>query len=478
MPTLDAIKNKAIEAALMKSTDMLIDDFDKNMPRVLTTVSRFAGMGDTVNDHQLQLFNKVATMLEDKDNNWRQLVDKVRGCDRDMVRLFVRNFFMNSVVAGGNRQRQINAEYDCNCPWAILMDPTTACNLHCTGCWASHYEDAKHKSLTYEELDSIICQGKELGTYVYLYTGGEPMVRKADLIRLCEKHQDCIFSAFTNGTLVDDKFADELVRVKNFIPAFSIEGFREATDSRRGEGTFDKVVAAMDRLRERNLPFGASICYTSQNYDSITSDEFIDFLEEKGVLFAWIFTYMPVGQGAPVELLATDEQRAGMYHKVRDDWRNNRPIFFADFWNDGEYTGGCIAGGRRYMHINAGGDIEPCAFIHYSDCNIREKTLLECYQSPLFKSYRAHQPFNKNMLRPCPLLDNPGMLGGATMVDETGAHSTDYTHPEDVHELCGKTVKVAEKWAETSQPIWENSPKGKWVANLENEGKDPVGWVD
>ncbi|MCH3943349.1 MAG: radical SAM protein [Atopobiaceae bacterium] len=476
MPTLDAIKNKAIEAALMKSTDMLIDDFDKNMPRVLTTVSRFAGMGDTVNDHQLQLFNKVATMLEDKDNNWRQLVDKVRGCDRDMVRLFVRNFFMNSVVAGGNRQRQINAEYDCNCPWAILMDPTTACNLHCTGCWASHYEDAKHKSLTYEELDSIICQGKELGTYVYLYTGGEPMVRKADLIRLCEKHQDCIFSAFTNGTLVDDKFADELVRVKNFIPAFSIEGFREATDSRRGEGTFDKVVAAMDRLRERNLPFGASICYTSQNYDSITSDEFIDFLEEKGVLFAWIFTYMPVGQGAPVELLATDEQRAGMYHKVRDDWRNNRPIFFADFWNDGEYTGGCIAGGRRYMHINAGGDIEPCAFIHYSDCNIREKTLLECYQSPLFKSYRAHQPFNKNMLRPCPLLDNPGML--ATMVDETGAHSTDYTHPEDVHELCGKTVKVAEKWAETSQPIWENSPKGKWVANLENEGKDPVGWVD
>ena len=112
-----------------------------------------------------------------------------------------------------------------------------------------------------------------------------------------------------------------------------------------------------------------------------------------------------------------------MYDKVRKNWRNNVPIFFADFWNDCEYTGGCIDGARRYMHINSAGDVEPCAFIHYSDSNIREKSLLECYKSPLFKSYQAHQPFNSNMLRPCPLLDNPGML--SEMVQETGAKSTD-----------------------------------------------------
>ncbi|MCI1665513.1 MAG: radical SAM protein [Atopobiaceae bacterium] len=476
MALIDDIKGKAISAAVMKSYDMLMDDFDGNLPRVKATIDKFAGMGDNINDAQLRLFNMVMGYMADPTNNWRRLVDKVRlEVDPGVSRAFVQDFLVNSVTIGGSRQREVNETEDCNCPWAILMDPTTACNLHCTGCWASNYEDAKHKSLTYDELDSIIRQGKELGTYVYLYTGGEPMVRKGDLTRLCEAHPDCFFSAFTNGTLVDEKFADDMLRVKNFMPAFSIEGFREATDARRGQGTFDKVVHAMDLLRERHLPFGASICYTSQNYDSVTSDEFVDFLAEKGVLFAWIFTYMPVGQGAPVELLATDEQRAGMYHKVRDDWRQTKPIFFADFWNDGEYTGGCIAGGRRYLHINAGGDVEPCAFIHYSDCNVREKSLLECYKSPLFKAYRAHQPFNTNMLRPCPLLDNPGAL--AEVVHETDAKSTDYTHPEDVDELCSKTTAVAEAWATKSQPLWDASPKGRLSQRLAEEGKDPNGWI-
>ena len=73
---------------------------------------------------------------------------------------------------------------------------------------------------------------------MFLYTGGEPMVRKNDLLRLCEAHPDCVFSAFTNGTLIDEKFADEMLRVKNFYPAISIEGFEEATDFRRGKGTY------------------------------------------------------------------------------------------------------------------------------------------------------------------------------------------------------------------------------------------------
>ena len=476
MAALDQVKAKAISVAVNTAIDMVYEDFDGNLPKIRSILNRFMGSGDEINDAQLRLFNMVMDYLETPGNNWRQLVQNVIATvDKDIVRTFVVNFFVNSVTIGGNIQRRVNDKYDCNCPWAILMDPTTACNLHCTGCWAANYTDKKQKSLTYEELDSIVTQGKELGTYVYLYTGGEPLLRKKDIIRLCEKHSDCFFSAFTNGTLVDEEFADEIARVKNFMPAFSIEGFREATDERRGEGTFDKVVRAMDLLRERRLPFGASICYTSQNYDSVTSDEFIKFLVEKGVLFAWIFTYMPVGIGAPVELLATAEQREGMYHIVRENWRNNVPIFFADFWNDGEYTGGCIAGARRYLHINAGGDLEPCAFIHYSDSNVREKSLLECYQSKFFKSYRAHQPFNENMLRPCPLLDNPGKL--SEMVHETGAKSTDYTHPEDVDELEEKTKAAAAAWAVASEPLWELSPKKRLSDQLVEEGNGANDWI-
>ena len=150
------------------------------------------------------------------------------------------------------------------------MDPTSACNMHCTGCWAAEY--GNQLNLNLETIDSIICQGKELGTYMYIYTGGEPLVRKADLIKLCEMHPDCEFLSFTNGTLIDEDFCQEMLRVKNFVPAISLEGFEEANDSRRGKGVYQKVKKAIALLKEHHLPFGISTCYTSRNYADITSE--------------------------------------------------------------------------------------------------------------------------------------------------------------------------------------------------------------
>ncbi|HJJ42320.1 MAG TPA: radical SAM protein, partial [Methanocorpusculum sp.] len=330
--------------------------------------------------------------------------------------------------------------------------PTSACNLKCIGCWAAEYG---HKmNLTLEEWDSIITQAKDMGTYFFIYSGGEPMVRKKDIIKMCEKHSDCIFLSFTNGTLIDEEFADEMLRVGNFIPAMSIEGNEETTDARRGKGTYQKVIKSMKLLREKKLPFGISCCYTSQNTDVIGSDEFIDEMVKLGAKFAWFFTYMPIGKDAVVDLLATSEQRAHMYRQVRHI-RETRPIFVLDFWNDGEYVNGCVAGARFYLHINANGDIEPCAFIHYSDSNIREKTLLQAYQSPLFMQYHDNQPFNTNHLRPCPCLDNPWKL--AEMVDKSGAKSTDFISPEDVHVLEAKCNIAAEKWAPVAEELWKEN---------------------
>jgi MoaA/NifB/PqqE/SkfB family radical SAM enzyme len=362
------------------------------------------------------------------------------------------NFLINSAILGSRRKNKCVEKYDCNIPWAILMDPTSACNLHCTGCWAAEYGNKLNMSL--ETLDSIIEQGKKLGTYMYIYSGGEPLVRKNDIIKLCEKHDDCAFLAFTNATLIDEAFADEMLRVKNFIPAISVEGFEEATDSRRGKGTYEAVIKAMEILKNKKLPFGISCCYTSENVDVIGSEEYFDDMIAKGAKFAWFFTYMPVGKDAVPELMATAEQREFMYHQIRK-FRQYKPLFTMDFWNDGEYVKGCIAGGRCYLHINANGDIEPCAFIHYADSNIKEKTLLEAYQSPLFMQYRRNQPFNENHLRPCPLLDNPGRL--TDMVKKSGAVSTDMTNPEDVEALSAKCKDAAEHWAPVAEELWDAS---------------------
>ncbi len=423
---------------------------DENIPKLLNWLEKHDKHGQVMRQVQ-----SVRQAIENKDNNWYKLISSLWTDVDDDVRLkLFENFVINATMIGSPRQLKTAADNNCNVPWAILMDPTSACNLQCTGCWAAQY--GNRLNLTLDELDSIIRQGKKMGTYFYIYSGGEPTVRKDDIIRLCEMHPDCAFLAFTNGTLFDEAFADEILRVKNFVPAISIEGFEEATDSRRGHGTYQKVIDTMRLLKSKKLPFGISLCYTSQNVEVIGSDEYIDQMIELGAKFAWFFTYMPVGVDAVTDLMVSPEQRKFMYKKIRG-WRSTKQLFTMDFWNDGEYAGGCIAGGRSYLHINANGDIEPCAFIHYSDSNIRTHTLLEAYKRPLFMQYRQNQPFNDNMLRPCPLLDNDGKL--AEMVEASGAHSTDLQHPEDVHQLCAKCSQTAASWQPVADELWNVSEK-------------------
>jgi len=433
---------------LKKVLAYLDTDPDNNIPKILEWVEKFDK--DGVVNRQM---NTISSVLRDKDSNWYKLVKSLyTDIDPGVRKKFFENFIINATIIGGKRQAKAKAENNCNVPWAILMDPTSACNLHCTGCWAADYGSKMNMDL--DTLDSIIEQGKKLGTYMYIYSGGEPLVRKDDIIRLCEKHDDCAFLAFTNATLIDEKFADDMLRVKNFIPAISVEGFEEETDFRRGEGTYKALTEAMKILKDKKLPFGISCCYTSKNTHVIGSEKYIDDMVEKGAKFAWFFTYMPVGTGAVPELLATAQQREYMYHQIRE-FRKTKSIFTLDFWNDGEYIDGCIAGGRCYLHINANGDIEPCAFIHYSDTNIHESTLLQAYKNPLFMQYRQNQPFNSNHLRPCPLLDNPGRL--AEMVENSDAKSTDMQSPENVRELSSKCFNAAMNWAPVADKLWEES---------------------
>ena len=445
-------KEKLGTIAIEKAVDYLRKDPQKRLPELLSMVEKLDRKKLYARTYQ-----NLRNAFEDEDNNWTKLIyNIIENIDPQIVKKFLVNVVLYSGMFGYELQKESRLKYQCNIPWAVLMDPTSACNLHCTGCWAAEYGHQNNLSL--ETMDRIITEGKELGTYIYIFSGGEPLVKKEQILDLCRMHPDCVFLAFTNGTLVDDAFAEQMREVGNFTLAFSIEGFEEETDMRRGKGTYQKVLQAMDILREHHVPFGFSTCYHKYNTEKVGSDAYIDFMIEKGCLFGWYFTYMPVGTDAVPDLLATDEQRAYMYRRMAD-FREQKPIFALDFWNDGEYVGGCIAGGRSYLHINAAGDVEPCAFIHYANVNINECSLLEALQSPLFMAYYENQPFNENHLRPCPLLDNTGAL--ARMVHASGAHSTDMLSPEDVEELTEKCRNAAEHWAPVADALWREKHGGE-----------------
>jgi len=432
------------------TVDLLLRYLSNNPMEKLPAIFTIAQQLDRGKIHSGQI-KELRTLLSDPQGMWYQFTETLfEEVNTRSLQKFVECFLLNASLDGEAIAREAEEKYDCNIPWAILMDPTSACNLSCIGCWAAQYGDKNN--LSFETMDSIICQGKELGVHFYIFSGGEPLVRKKDLISLCKKHNDCYFLSFTNGTLVDNEFCEELARVGNFALAFSIEGDEESTDMRRGQGTYRKVIEGMERMRSHKLLFGYSTCYHRYNTESVGSDSFVDDMVAKGCRFSWNFTYIPVGKDAVTDLLATPKQRAYMYRRIREI-RETKPLFAMDFWNDGEYTQGCIAGGRRYLHINAAGDVEPCAFIHYSNVNIHDVSLLDALRSPLFSAYRKRQPFNENHLRPCPLLDNPTEL--RDMIEESGALSTDMEAPEDVYSLCAKTTVPAEQWAECADVLWK-----------------------
>ncbi|MDO5718561.1 MAG: radical SAM protein [Tissierellia bacterium] len=439
----DYIKKRYIR----KAYNYVNKDPENNLPRFLDLID-FYGRHSGYK-RQIDGFREI---ISNQESNWQELILSFWDLDEDVRRTIFENFIIKANLEWGKKREEKIAKYDCNIPWTILIDPTSACNLKCIGCWAAEY--GNKLNLSYETLNSIIMQGKDLGIYMYLFSGGEPLVRKKDIIRLCEEHDDCQFLAFTNGTLIDEQFCLDMLRVKNFIPAISVEGFEQATDFRRGEGTFKRVDNAMNLLKKHRLPFGISCCYTSQNIDIIGSEEYFDWMIEKSAKFCWFFTYMPIGTTSPTDLMVTAEQREEMYHRIRE-FRKTKPLFTIDFWNDGQYVNGCIAGGRNYLHINANGDIEPCAFIHYSNSNIHQDSLLDGLRSPLFMEYRKGQPFNENHLRPCPLLDNHKKLQG--MVERSHAHSTDLQQPEDIRDLTEKCKEKSEKWAKTAERLWNQS---------------------
>ncbi len=265
-----------------------------------------------------------------------------------MARTTALNLGYEAFFRGTKTIRENRTKYHCNIPWLILFDPTSACNMHCVGCWAGEYG---HKNnLSFEDMDKIITEGKELGVYLYMLTGGEPLVRKADILKLAEKHNDVQFAIYTNSTLIDEPFCEEVVRLGNIAFMLSIEGTPETNDARRGEGHYAAVMHAMDLLKEHGIVFGTSICYTRDNIEAVTNDEFMRFLCEKGAHFGFYFHFMPVGNEAAPELMPTPEQRKYMIDRIRylRSEECDIPFYPMDFQHDGEYVGGCIAGGRNY----------------------------------------------------------------------------------------------------------------------------------
>lgn len=310
---------------------------------------------------------------------------------KDVLKGTLSNRKETAFLVSQARQQRENAKKRSlhpNIPVFLIASITSACNLHCAGCYAratgmcGDEKPAGAEPLSVSEWENIFLQAEELGVSFILLAGGEPLLRR-DLIKAAAGHTSIIFPIFTNGTLIDDAYTKLFDENRNLVPVISIEGGMEETDARRGSGTYTSILASMDRLRAAKILFGASVTITTENLAEVTSAAFLDLLRDRGCRLVFYIEYTAIDHGSKeMELDAARRQELeGKMTGIKSAYPG---MVFISFPGDEKHMGGCLAGGRGFFHINPYGSAEPCPFSPYSDRNLRNVSLLDAVNSPFF----------------------------------------------------------------------------------------------
>ena len=365
---------------------------------------------------------------------------------------FVKNFIFGAWIKK-KKLREKTEKEGSFCPVSALISPLMRCNYHCVGCYAQNY--TKEDDMPEGLFERIVKEGEEMGVIIYTILGGEPFLIFDEIYRIFKKFNDTSYAQiFTNGSLITEKVCQKLQELGNIFVQFSIEGFEKETDERRGKGAFKRTIRAMEICQKYGIPHGFSVTFTSKNADVVISDKFIDLMIEKGCLWGWYFLYMPVfGESKDISLMPTPQQRYNLW-KRHLEIRNQKPIVVVDFWGDAPIVGGCIAG-KYYIHINNKGDVEPCIFTHFAQDNIKNKSLKEIMASPLFKKYREIQPYSKNLLLPCPLIDHPKII--RQLVKKFNLYPTHPQAENFIYDLAPKIDEYARKVHPLMDKVWKEN---------------------
>lgn len=324
-------------------------DPETNMPKLMDWLDKY--IGEDILVKQRSIFRDI---INTRENNWYKLLYSLwDDIDDDIRKSIFENMVINANAIATVKARQSKESYRCNIPWAIVIDITIP-------------EQGDY--LSFDQIDDIVEQAKELGTFMFVFTGESNENRKEEIIALCNKHKDCQFMCFGRCLGIDDDFAEQMRRVKNIIPALRLYG--DETDV--------EAEQVMDILHEKKLPYGCYCFYDEGDMERYAKESFFDNIIDHHGKFCFF-------------LSSVDEGRDLAYDAVLE-YRSTKPLLAINFCKDKDITGGCAAGGRYYCAIKPNGDVVPCIFSDYSDSNINEGTLLESYKTPVFLRYRDEEP--------------------------------------------------------------------------------------
>lgn len=353
--------------------------------------------------------------MEEKINIHEYLTAGVENIVKNAVKVTLTNpaqsIFMGMFAVSAkaaSEKRKLSERKGEHIPAFLIASITSSCNLHCAGCYARAIHSCTDmepaEQLTAAEWDHIFEQAEEMGISFVLLAGGEPMIRR-DVIEKAGSRQNILFPIFTNGTLIDDTYIKLLKKSRNLLPVFSMEGRENYTNARRGEGIYGKVLSAMEELQNEKLLFGASVTVTKENLEEVTSDAFIEKLEGRNCKALFFVEFVPMSTELQ-EQAPGDAERTYLNQRLAEIRKKYQDMIVLAFPGDEKASGGCIAAGRGFFHINSHGGAEPCPFSPYSDVNVRNTTLMEALHSRLFMKLQSSGALMEEHVGGCVLYEN------------------------------------------------------------------------
>ena len=297
--------------------------------------------------------------------------------------------FAAAAASASGKRKAAEAQGE-HIPAFLIASITSRCNLHCAGCYSrcsnATVDAVPVRQLSDEEWLRVFTEADELGISFILLAGGEPMLRR-DIIEAAGKRQNILFPIFTNGTYMDKTYFELFDRCRNLVPIMSMEGEKEITEARRGKGIYEILIRNMDELNRRGLIFGTSVTVTTQNIREVTSDVFLEKLSDRGCKAVIYVEYVPVTEESN-ELAPGDAERKYLRTELARRRKEHPEMVYVSFPGDEKSSGGCVAAGRGFFHINSHGGAEPCPFSPYSDVNVRDTSLRAALHSGLFRALR------------------------------------------------------------------------------------------
>ncbi len=290
-------------------------------------------------------------------------------------------------------------------PSFLIASITNRCNLHCAGCYAranSLCDDANTAALLADEdWCRIFDEAAQIGVSFCLLAGGEPMLRRG-VLECAAKRREILFPVFTNGTLLSENMLELIDQNRNLVPIVSLEGDEAQTDARRGAGTYAKLTANLERMRDRGVLFGVSVTLTTDNIVTVTGDAFLAGLRAYGAKVAFYVDYVPADEGTDA-LAPGDAERDYLARRLDELRQRPDSMIYVSFPGDEQFSEGCLAAGRGFFHINPTGGAEPCPFSPVSDTNLKHTSLLAALDSPLFTRLRASEYLSGHHTGACAL---------------------------------------------------------------------------